>query len=70
LTQPFLTRAAPIDLTDVSLPNLPREIEIETQDWFKKPGLHAVWHIAPEPRLYVQIFKAENYHQKPDHNAQ
>jgi PAS domain S-box-containing protein len=41
----------PLDFTDVSLSNLLREIEIETQDWFEKPGLHAVWNIAPEPLL-------------------
>jgi signal transduction histidine kinase len=42
---------SPLDFTDISLPNLLREIETETQDWFEKPGLHAVWNIAPEPLL-------------------
>ncbi len=41
----------PLDFTDVSLPNLLREIETETQDWFKKPSLQAVWNIIPEPLL-------------------
>jgi len=41
----------PLDFSDISLPNLLREIETETQDWFEKPGLHAVWNIAPEPLL-------------------
>src|ERR1043166_4235218 len=41
----------PLDFTNVSLPNLLREIETETQDWFKKPNLQVVWNIAPEPLL-------------------
>ena len=41
----------PLDFTDISLPNLLREIETETQDWFEKSGLHAVWNVAPEPLL-------------------
>jgi PAS domain S-box-containing protein len=41
----------PLDLRDISLSNLLRGIEAEAQDWFDKPGLHAVWNIAPEPLL-------------------
>jgi PAS domain S-box-containing protein len=43
----------PLDFSDISLTNLLKEIETETRDWFKKPGLHAVWNIAPEP-LFVR----------------
>lgn len=42
----------PLDFTDISLSNLLREIETETQDWFKMPNLHAVWNIPPDP-LFV-----------------
>jgi PAS domain S-box-containing protein len=41
----------PLDFSDISLPNLLREIETETQDRFEKSGLHVVWNIAPEPLL-------------------
>jgi PAS domain S-box-containing protein len=41
----------PLDFIDISLPNLLRGIETEAQDWFNKPGLHAVWNIALEPLL-------------------
>jgi signal transduction histidine kinase/PAS domain-containing protein len=38
----------PLDFQEVSLPELMKEVQIETEEWGEKAGLQQTWKIAPE----------------------